>query len=351
MTRSILYIAPTFLAYRLHKRIRGVQVFDLAFAPELASLADRVVVPADWSWRHRLREYFAAAPPSLKVRYTPPLFRPLWNALTLPALIHQRFDYTFLGNPARGVMPGLALLRARGLAGQIVLQANRAPRHAVARQLAKWGCIFTAVSQQVADQFPEELRDRVSVFYGVIGAGAFHPPKATRPDDGLVHFGLVGKLDNAWKGADRAVAAFADLPAEVRVKARLHLLSFGDDRTIADPCVVCHPWMPTEAVPEFLRSLDVMLVPSFGPQETFSQSIVQGMLTELPIIASDLPVLTEKLTAGGGIIAGDHAALVNAVTDLVRDPARRKSLGQEARRTALSRYIWDSAEFVRRFMN
>ncbi|MFN0010366.1 MAG: glycosyltransferase family 4 protein [Phycisphaerales bacterium] len=355
MPASILYLAPTFLTNRLHKQIRGVQVFDLAFAPDLARQGLRVVVPADRSWKPRLDEHFKGAPASLQVVYTPSLRKPLWNGLTLPLLIREKFDATFLGNPARGIFPGLSLLRLRGQTGRIVLQANRPPRPELERKLLAWNVTCTAVSEHVKAQFPASLRSRVSIYYGITGADAFHPPLAppTVPDQ-FVRFCLIGKLDNAWKGADRAIAAFAALPADVRATARLHLASFEKRRpATTDPCIIFEPWRPADQVPAFLRSMHAMLVPSVGGEETFSQATVQAMLTGLPIVTSDLPVLAEKVrgtTGDAGFICAAEADFAHAITTLTRDAALRQRMGEIARATALARYVWSTPDFVSRFL-
>lgn len=358
---SVLYLAPTFLSYRLHKQIRGVEVFDLAFAPELAREGLRVVVPADGSWKERLDERFANAPPTLQVVYTPSLRKPLWNSLLLPLLLRERFDATFLGNPARGLFPALSLLRWRGGLGRMVLQANRPPREAVAERLRAWDVCCTAVSGHVAANFPVLLRDRVSVYYGITGAEAFHPREEStggmgraEPPDRPIRFCLVGKLDNAWKGAATAIEAFGALPDDVRARARLHLASFEKCRpTVQSDAIVYEPWRPTHAMPEFLRGMDAMLVPSFGAEETFSQAAVQGMLSGLPLVTSDLPVLAEKVRGeggDGGFVCASRDDYVRAISSLTRDDALRTAMGRTARATALARYIWSTPEFIRRFL-
>ncbi len=353
--KTILYLAPTFLSYRLHKQIRGVEVFDLAFAPDLARLGHRVVVPADGSWRERLTQRFAGAAPGLEVVYTPPLRKPLWNSLSLPWLLRgRRFDATFLGNPARGLFPALGWLRQGGRMGRIVLQANRPPRPELAEKLLAWDVCCTAVSAHVAGHFPAALRERVSVYYGITGSEAFFP-RARGDGSGPVRFCVVGKLDNEWKGADRAIEAFASLPADVRARARLHLASFEKrvPRGVDTPGVVMEPWRPAADVPAFLRSMDAMLVPSFGSEETFSQAAVQGMLSGLPLITSDLPVLTEKVRGEGGdcgFVCASADDYTRAMTTLVNDAALRRRMGAQARQTALVRYIWHTEEFVGRYL-
>ena len=104
--------------------------------------------------------------------------------------------------------------------------------------------------------------------------------------------------------------------------------------------------MDSRDTPDFLRTLDVLLVPSTS-HETFSQAIVQGMLTGLPVVARDLPVLAEKLDAGGGIVAPDVPAMTGAMVRLATEPATRAAMGAAARATALDRYVWSTGRFLR----
>ena len=107
------------------------------------------------------------------------------------------------------------------------------------------------------------------------------------------------------------------------------------------------------AMPDFLRRMDVMIVPSRDEEimrETFSQAMVQGMLTGLPVIASDLPVLSEKLDRGGGLTFRTVADLREMIARLVRDADLRRRLGAEARRTAAERYVWSTKTFVERYL-
>jgi glycosyltransferase involved in cell wall biosynthesis len=360
MRGRVLYIAPTFLADRTRKKIRGVQVFDLAFVVELARLGLEVVVPAEGSWRERLEERFGAGAQlgsgKVRVLYTPGVRKPLWAGLAAAWMLRGEgaFDGTFIGNPARGIGPMLRVLRRRGggkWMGKVVLQANRPPREGFAKLLRDWeGVAITAVSEHVRRQFDDGLRGRVEVCYGVADAGKFFPRAEPRAEDGLTHFCLIGKLDNAWKGAGRAVAALKMLPAEVRGRVRLHLASFEDGRVIDEPGVVCHPWRDAAGVPAFLREMDVMLVPSVGTEETFSQAMVQGMLTGLAMVSSDLPVLAEKLDTGGGVVCGSDAELSAAMERMVREPGFRAECGRRAREVALERYVWDTGGFARRYL-
>ncbi|MBA4039722.1 MAG: hypothetical protein C0468_05305 [Planctomyces sp.] len=347
----LLYLAPTFLSYRLHKRVRGVQVFDLQFIPDLARLGVHVTVPAEITWRSRLRQLLPDHP-NIRVRYTPPLFKPLWNGLYAAAALGGRFDAAFVGNPARGLIPPIDLMLRRGLFQRIVLQANRGPHPRAAAALRRWPLRAVAVSEQVRADFPPDLRPHVDVYYGVLDADRFAPPTpAQSPPPEPVRFALLGKLDNPWKGADTAVDAFLSLPPSVRGRCQLHLISFDQppQRLAAHADIVTHPWLPAERVPDLLRSMHVLLVPS-SAGETFSQVMVQGMLTGLPVLASALPVLAEKLDTGGGVVCADGPALAAAMAAMAQDPELRARHGVIARRVALERYVWDTRAFVDRFL-
>ena len=96
--------------------------------------------------------------------------------------------------------------------------------------------------------------------------------------------------------------------------------------------------------------MDIMIAPSRDENEvileTFCQAMVQGMLTGLPILANDLPVLTEKLVSGGGRVFRDAAGLASLMAQTIEDCALRRRLGTEARDIALARYVWRTDVFA-----
>jgi hypothetical protein len=74
------------------------------------------------------------------------------------------------------------------------------------------------------------------------------------------------------------------LPPEVRARCRAApgLLPHAARR---DGHVVAHPWLPADAIPGLLQGMHVMICPSRDEvvmRETFSQAMVQGMLSGLP---------------------------------------------------------------------
>lgn len=345
---SILFLTPCFLSHRLHKDIRGVEVFDLHLTRQLVQLGCDVTVGAESSWKGRFAEHLAGAMP--RVLWTPPLRKPLPNGLVAAALASGRtYDALILGNTTNGLVPAVKLLHAMKRFDRAVLIAHKITWPAFPAKIARLPIRVVAVNDQIRAYFEPALAGRAFTSYGIPNAEDFHPRATPRTGNTPCEFVILGKLDNPWKGASIAIDAFRALPSEVRAKCRLNLVSYADPPRIDEPNIVMHPWQPAAAIPELLRRMDVMLVPSTA-QETFSQAMVQGMLTGLPVIASELPPLKEKLDTGGGFVCRSAADYTTAMEQLARDPALRERMGAIARQTAIQRYVWDTRAFVERFI-
>ncbi|MBX3380728.1 MAG: glycosyltransferase family 4 protein [Phycisphaeraceae bacterium] len=356
--RSILYLAPTFLANRTRKQIRGVQIMDFQILSDLISLGHRVCVPLERSWKERFEQQLGslANAPNLEVVLVPPLRKPLFATIAAAiALRKRRFEVAILGNVARGVVPGINMMLKRGAFDRIVIQANAAPKPAFSKALAHWPARVVAVSRHVADEFPTRPDGKpIDVYYGICNPDAFTPASeqhASPPTP--VRFCMLGKLDTALKGVSGVVGAFAALPADLRHSCELHLASFPqppDEQTRAawGPRVTAHPWMPASDVPAFLRTMDVLIIASAS--ETYSQACVQAMLTGLPVIGRDLPAIREKLASGAGLCFENDSGLTSAMTTLARDSSLRARMGHEGRAHALSKCVWKTSEFLDRFV-
>jgi glycosyltransferase involved in cell wall biosynthesis len=82
-----------------------------------------------------------------------------------------------------------------------------------------------------------------------------------------------------------------------------------------------------------LRGMDAFVHPSWA--ESFPYVILEAMSLARPIVASDVGGIGEALVHGrSGLLtpARDERALAGALTDLLDDPARARSLGEEALR-------------------
>ena len=213
----------------------------------------------------------------------------------------------------------------------------------------------------------EEARDarRLHICHGAIGIGNGRPPARFRPDpaararvratlgvpDDRVVAIAVSRL--VWhKGYPELAVALRDLPdmelwvvgerlasdrgpdmvALLRgagLGGRLRLLGYRDD------------------VPALLAAADLLVLPSRF--EGLPMSVIEAMLTGLPVVAANVRGPREQVVEGQtGLLVppGDAAALAAALARLGRDPGLRAAMGAAGRARALERY--DEAKVVAR---
>ena len=100
-------------------------------------------------------------------------------------------------------------------------------------------------------------------------------------------------------------------------------------------------------VPELLRAADIFTLPSH--REGMPRSIVEAMLSGLPVVATDIRGSREEVVDGktGYLVPlGDVAALARALEKLARDPALRRTFGAAGRKRALD--LYDESKIVAR---
>jgi glycosyltransferase involved in cell wall biosynthesis len=102
---------------------------------------------------------------------------------------------------------------------------------------------------------------------------------------------------------------------------RLRLLGYRDD------------------VPALLAAADVLVLPSY--YEGLPMSVIEAMLSGLPVVASDLPGIREQVVpevTGLLVPPRDAAALAAALGRVVRDPALRAAMGAAGRARAVVQF-------------
>lgn len=344
---SVLFLDKVFLKRRPDP-LRGVELFNLRLLRELLALGFPTTLVADTSWREAAGAYLAGAPEPVWLGGGGPA---PWIALRAAArLTRRRYDRLLVGNVGNGIIPVLGWLRARRVFARAVLVAHREASARFVRAYRSVPGHVVAVNGKIAEPFRASGYPSVQVDYGIFDSDRFTAPERRAAD--RVRFVVLGALDNAWKGADTALAAFRRLPADMRARSELHLASYLRPPP-PEPGVVPHAWMAADEIPALLRRMDVMLCPSRDEQvmrETFSQAMVQGMLCGLPVVVNDLPILTEKLDRGGGLVFRDVDELAGHMERLAGDADLRGRLGREARATALERYVWDTRRFAERYL-
>lgn len=375
--RSVLVIEQGFLKPRGSKPVHGVELFRLNLIRELMARGVHVSIVAERSWRGRIDEFFAqreVQPPD--GFYAPAIagvpgsgLVGVMRAARAAKKLGRRWDTVLFGNARLGMVPAMHWAAWSELAPRRVLFAHRDPGGNFLDAVSTLTFDTVANSEWVAQWYRGQTSGRVDVCYGLTDADRFFPrTQASAPTDGLVHFCLLGRLPNISKGQERAIAALRAVPEPLRSRLRLHLVGFapGHMPDFADSCIVAHPWMPAAEIPAMLRSMHAML--TISTHETFSQAIVQGMLTGLPVIASDIPVYAEKLDTRavaaertvapasaaeirvGGIMTRTVQQVTDAIVRVAQDARLRAVLGEEARRVALERYVWSTDTFIERHL-
>jgi glycosyltransferase involved in cell wall biosynthesis len=100
--------------------------------------------------------------------------------------------------------------------------------------------------------------------------------------------------------------------------------------------------VPSVAVPDQMRALDVFVLPSLTRpnwKEQFGRVVMEAMACGVPVVGSDSGEIPTVLGDAGLIVPeGDAVALAAALRRLSEDAALRRDLGRRGRERALARY-------------
>src|SRR6478736_3934643 len=176
---------------------------------------------------------------------------------------------------------------------------------------------------------------------------AFTPPAYADMPREVPVVGFAGRLDAA-KGADVLLRAAALEPA-VRVRLagdgpeRHALVDLAERLGIADRVELLGALAP-EALTDFYRSLDVLVVPSLTTPswvEQFGRVALEAMACGTPVVVSDSGALPDVVGEAAIVVAeGDPAELAKAIGAVVHDP----DVAQRLRAAGLKRAAassWD----------
>lgn len=260
-------------------------------------------------------------------------------------LVHAHFshDHHMVLLAARGLGPGLrivrsleteqsgsrwALRRSDGL--EVPCQAVlAAPRLARFRREGRVVAIASAVDPARFSAGPSNrLREQLNL-------------SATTP---LV--GIVARIKPERRHAD-LLAAFVQV-GRVLPSAVLAIIGRGEGLPAIEAQVAALGlsgrvrfagyWARDELV-EAYRGLDVAVWLALG-NDGGARGVLEAMAVGLPVVAYDLPPMSEQLGQGAGrlVPAGNVTALAEALADLLSDPAQRAALGAAARERVLERF-------------
>ncbi len=180
--------------------------------------------------------------------------------------------------------------------------------------------------------------------------GAAHSSGAVRPPDAPFTVGFVGRLIAA-KGLLVLIEALAGLGGDwtLRVvgtgEARDEAAALAQRRGIAER-VDFLGQQPSTAMPEVLRSFDVLAGPSLTTprwKEQFGRMLVEAMACGVPVVGSDSGEIPNVIGDAGLVVPeGDSTALRDAIASLRGDPARRQALAAQGRARVLDLFTQEA---------
>ncbi len=345
---SVLFLEKTFL-YDEPELIGGVELFNLNLIREMAEAGCRLVVAANQGWGGVIRKSAGQLP--VEIMELQPGLDTVTRGMSMFWRCRNRsFKLLILGNTGNRLIPIMWMLDKLHMVEHCAAILHREPSPRFVRALKRRPIDLLAVNSKIASHFDRNAFPKLTVGYGIMHHERYYPAESPPAEKPFVDFCVVGHLDRKWKGSDTAVSAFRKIPGELRSKCRLHLLGFTMPPSFPESNIIVYNWKTCDEVGPFLRQMDVMIVPSRDEnvmRETFSQTAVQGMLSGLPLIVSDLPILVEKLDRGGGLVFHDEAGLADAMVKMVSEPEFRRTQGAMGRQTALARYVWDTKAYVK----
>lgn len=230
---------------------------------------------------------------------------------------------------------------------------SRAEARRVLGTVAAIVCVSESLAGQIRASLPSGLVDRVRVVGNGVDCDQFSPRTAP-PETGpasvgrALRVGILGRVISE-KGADVLVRAAGLLARDdieflvvgSRGFARdAELTSYERElRRLADTSgarVRFEPFVDRPSLPDLLRSLDVLVVPSRWP-DPCPLTAGEGMATGLPVIASRIGGLPEVVGDAGMLVPpGDPEALAAAIAELADDPAERARRATASREHALT---------------
>ncbi len=229
--------------------------------------------------------------------------------------------------------------------------------------LAKAAHVFGTSMDAVAALAAQGIGAKASVFPHAVDTGLFSPspnPRHLASVGSTLTIGYIGRIVPA-KGVETLLQAAALLAGTATTRPlEVHIIGTGDDVYLASlrrleealhiPAGVVR-WrgaVAHEQVPDALRALDVLVVPTVaykGYKEQFGRVVVEALACRVPVVVSDngeLPVLAR--TTSGGLVfpEGDAPALAACLRQLIDSEDLRRALGEGGYAAAQARYTYDA---------
>jgi glycosyltransferase involved in cell wall biosynthesis len=235
-----------------------------------------------------------------------------------------------------------------------LLQALSLPSRLIAPDLFKEADLIICASRDYAEaNMPPEIwsanQDKIIEIPFSVDTERFRP--AEKQPDATRRLLFVGGLDKAhyFKGINVLLDSLGLLD-QADKNWRLEIVGGGDlqdkyasrarELGIADKVIFAGK-VSDEELPKKYQDADCLILPSVNKGEAFGIVLLEAMASGLPVIASNLPGVRKVFTDGreGLLVSpGDAADLKEKIKLLMENPAKRKEMGEAARKLAMDKY-------------
>jgi glycosyltransferase involved in cell wall biosynthesis len=233
--------------------------------------------------------------------------------------------------------------------GTLPESACRGPRRLLWRLLVRRAALVVAVSDDVASQYRRVLGvdpRRIVVAPNGRDPARFRPADVG-PDGGTVKLLFVGRL-TAGKRPERFIELVRAL-REAGLPVHSEMVGEGPMRpSLEQQAASAGVEMlgRRDDVAQLMQRADLFVFPSAPEGEGMPGVLIEAGLSGLAVVATDVAGVSAVVSdAETGVIVpiDDFGRLVSATADLVKDPARRRAMGVEARAKCTEQFSIDVA--------
>jgi glycosyltransferase involved in cell wall biosynthesis len=188
-----------------------------------------------------------------------------------------------------------------------------------------------------ASKFPKYVQNKISVVVGYREDSNYRIDKKKDGNvENTVKFVYAGDISKG-KGVDYLLDAFNSIRNGQSEKVELHLYGAGN-KTLIKSClnidrVYYHGLVSNSELCKKLCNYNVFVFPSIHKSEGHPGSVIEALMSGLPVIASNLAGISEVITHNfNGILfePGNVKQLVEAMERLVNDDKLSNKLGRQA---------------------
>ncbi|AEA46730.1 glycosyltransferase family 4 protein [Archaeoglobus veneficus] len=293
--------------------------------------------------------------PSIPIPYSPiPLFFPNINA----NIYHSHVPSPFFARK-------LAKLAVHSSKPHIVTYHNdvvvppKVGGHRIPSSIARWvekindfliepvlekADVIIATTRSYAESSPilSKFMEKVEIVPNAVNVSEFTPGKDAGEREAIVLY--VGRLVE-YKGLPLLIKAMAEV--QRRINAKLVVVGEGEDRKAFERLaaklgvnVTFTGRLPKDDVVRWMGKARVLVLPSFSRLEAFGIVLLEAMACSTPVLAANIPGVSEVASEGGLTFSND-SELAELIVKLLSDDKLATELGNRGRKAVEQKYDWN----------